>query len=149
MSDTAGKVVYLVVGGAYSDFHIEAVFDNEPAALEAVTAMNGGSYDPDYSHFTYSAYTLYREYPKPKVWHVKEVGVPGWAGRLVGDVPLEYTMVLQVWDEPHFEGRVRRGLGVGHYGPGHYRYWGTDRERVVKAFDDYHAQQLAKEEGIA
>ena len=131
------KVIYLVNnGGSYSDYGIEAVFSTRKVA-EAVATRVGGEVE---------TWTVYDEDPPRHTVYVKE-----WDGRSNRQAePREYSNVYEDWQgDGYFKGRVVRGLGVGHYSRNFYRYWGRDKARVHKAFDDYHAQMQAKREGIA
>ena len=37
--------VYVVTKGSYSDYHIEAIYDNKESAEFCAKAINGGGYD--------------------------------------------------------------------------------------------------------
>ena len=137
---TKKGVVYLVNnGGSYSDYGIEAAFSNKDAAKKCAKRI-GGSVEER---------TLYDEDPKPYIVYSKEC----YAGAV-----REHQRKVEDWNDVPYQGRVTRGLGFHQWGSQYhgpaafkpnYRFWGRDKARVHKAFDDHHAQRRAEAEGIA
>lgn len=129
--------VYAVSHGSYSDYGIVAMFSDRETAQEAIDSMGGDAYGDE----RIEEWTVFDVVPRAYMVYVKEF----YAGKVS-----ERSVRYPGWEttDGHYVGRVTRGLGFGKW-DGHYRYWGKDKARVHKAFDDYHAQRQAEQAGVA
>lgn len=129
--------VYAVERGSYSDYGIVALFKTRALAQAAIDSMLD-----KYGDERIVERSIYEDIPPKVTTYIKEC--------YVGKQPQERVTVTDAWDDylRSYVGRVTRGLGFGKWN-GNYRFWGSDKERVHRAFDDYHAQRIAEREGIA
>ena len=132
--------VYAVERGEYSDYHVVAMFTTRDAAQQAIDSLTA-----KYGDERVVEWEVYSEVPTPYVIYTKE---------FYGGQVQERELTRDGWEDPrgYYVGRWGRGLGFGKWTNSWgrcYRYWGTDKARVHKAFDDYHAQRLAEQAGVA
>lgn len=139
MPTSKKTTVYAVERGSYSDYAIEVIFSTKKAAEQAIKSM-----ERKYGDERVVGWTVHVEVPPKQTLYVKE----SYGGKVT-----ERSNVYDGWDDAAhtFVGRFTRGLGFDKWSNGsgnHYRFWGFDKARVHKAFDDYHAQRRAEAEGI-
>ena len=132
--------VYVIAHGSYSDYSHVAMFTTRAAAEAAVATMVN-----KYGDESIEEWEVYEAVPPKRTLYTKEC----YAGQV-----RDHSNVYDGWAQPEhtYVGRFARGLGFGKWSNSqgdHYRYWGFDKKRVHKAFDDYHAQRQAERAGIA
>lgn len=139
MPSSIEPVVWWVEHGEYSDYGIDAVFSTEELANQ-VAGLLGEGYPQGYRVV---GVTVYDRVPERKRWFVKEMNS--------NDVR-SWSQVRWEWDGSPFEGRMTRGIGFqrwkNHLHQDNYRFYGFDKQRVHKAFDDYRARGEAEEAEI-
>lgn len=141
--------VYALAVGAYSDYHIKALFPTEELAEEAVKANKGDDRWHDESRV--EAFILYDEIPERiTVYRVQEVI---WDNGETTDYRADESTNLpwNQWYDFNENGRpeVRYVRAPVHRNKGgRLEVSGTDQQAVNQAFGDDKAKLLAKAAGI-
>ena len=125
------KKVYLLTGGEYSDYGIDAVFATNELAEEAARTTVGSRRDVE-------EWTVYEAVPPKQTIHVFEQGA---ITVFENDSDEDYrVLVLDGWDSPPFSGSVRGGVGRKSWRTGApsgrmaHRAWGADKDKVERVF---------------